>query len=297
MVDKTGGVLDYHLHLWPHGEQASAPTLDQLAAYCDEAARHGVTEIALTEHLFRFRQADDVLKGWWDDGADDSPELKANMAAYWHEHAHADLDDYVEAVLHAKQQGLPVILGLEVDYYAGRMHDVAEITSQYPFDVLLGSVHWIGAWGFDDYDNAVVAKEWDARDTDAAWEAYTRALEELADSRTCDVLAHPDLCKITGRLPRTPDEFYDRMAEAAAAADMAAEVNSAGWRKPVAEAYPAPTLLSRFRDKGVPVTTASDAHCRDLVAHRADDMRALLAAAGYDKLAGYRNRTRTLVDV
>jgi len=290
-------VLDYHLHLWPHGQQASAPTLDQLAAYCDEAARHGVTEIALTEHLFRFRQADKVLRGFWDDDTGASPELRQNMAAYWDEHAHADLDDYVNAVEEAKRNGLPVILGLEVDHYADRMHVVADLLAGYPFDVLLGSVHWIGAWGFDDFTNQVVAAEWDHRATEDVWRAYTTALEELADSRTCDVLAHPDLCKITGRRPQTPTEFYDRMAEAAARTGMAAEVSSAGWRKPVDEAYPAPPLLARFHQQGVPVTTASDAHTHDLVAHRADDMRSLLAAAGYSQLASYRARRQTLVEI
>ena len=51
-------MLDYHLHLWPHGTPASQPTLDELAAYCETAAAAGVGEIALTEHLFRFVQAD-----------------------------------------------------------------------------------------------------------------------------------------------------------------------------------------------------------------------------------------------
>lgn len=284
-------MLDYHLHLWPHGRPSARPTLDELAAYCEHAAAHGVHEIALTEHLFRFAQADAVLSGFWDDDTDASPELRRTMAAYWAEHAHADLDAYVEAVLEAKAAGLPVVLGLEVDHYRDRMDKVAALLDGYPFDVLLGSVHWIGAWGFDHYDDPVVAAEWDTRAVEDVWRAYTEALEELADSGVCDVLAHPDLCKVTGRVPPTPDEFYDRMAEAAARTGMAAEVSSAGWRKPVGEAYPAPPLLARFHARGVPVTTASDAHDRPTVAHRAADLGALLAAAGYGSLRAYRART------
>jgi len=63
-----------------------------------------------------------------------------------------------------------------------------------------------------------------------------------------------------GRVPAVPDELYERIAEAAVRSGMAAELSSAGWRKPVGEEYPAPPLLKRFVDRGVPLTTASDAH-------------------------------------
>ena len=145
-------MLDYHLHLWEHGPRPLEVTLEQVSAYCAQAAKHGVTEIALTEHLSRFRQADALLGGWWDDdGIDGTPELRAQMKAFWDEDlgAGADLDRYVEVVLAAKAEGLPVVLGLEVDYYETRMDRVASLLAGYPFDVLLGSVHWIGAWGFD----------------------------------------------------------------------------------------------------------------------------------------------------
>jgi histidinol-phosphatase (PHP family) len=288
-------VLDYHVHLWPHGQRDRRPTLEELAGYCERARARGVTEIALTEHLFRFAQADAALGGVWEDDPDAA--LRADMERYWRDHARADLDEYVEAVLAAKAAGLPVILGLEVDHYAGRMDKVAALLDSYPFDVLLGSVHWLGAWMFDDVDSPVAMGEWDNRTVEAAWGAYTEALEELAGSGVCDVLAHPDLCKVTGRRPGVPDEFYDRMAAAAAASGMAAEVSSAGWRKPVGEAYPAPPLLARFRARGVPVTTASDAHRRDDVAWRAADLRPLLAAAGYRHVLAFRARQATEVPV
>ena len=156
------------------------------------------------------------------------------------------------------------------------MDDVADLLDGYPFDVLLGSVHWLGTWRFDVLSDPQVLAEWDHRDIDAVWEEYTRAMEELGASGVCDVFAHPDLVKIAGRRPAVPDEFYDRITEAAVASGMAAEVSSAGWRKPVGEEYPAPPLLRRFVDRGVPLTTASDAHTLPDVAERADDLRTLL---------------------
>ena len=280
-------MLDYHLHLWPHSERAGPPAVEQLAEYCEHAQAAGVTELAITEHLHRFRQFDGV-RGFWLDDPD--PRMHDPMQAYWDWHATADLDAYVATVLEAKAAGLPVVLGLEVDHVAGRMDEVSAVLSGYPFDVLVGAVHWIGAWGFDNTGDPVFGPEWTARKIDDVWRAYTEALEELAASGACDVLAHPDLCKVAGYRPAVPDEFYDRMAEAAATCGLAAEVSSAGWRKPAAEEYPAPPLLSRFHAAGVPVTTASDAHRLDHVADRAGDLRAIITNAGYTTLQAYRDR-------
>ena len=281
-------MLDYHLHLWPHSQSDAQTTVEQVAAYCEIAAARGITEIAVTEHLFRFTQAKDRLGGFWNDLPGDA--LRPGMAAYWDHHARVDLDDYVEVVEADKAAGLPVVLGLEVDYYQDRMEDVADLLDGYPFDVLLGSVHWLGTWRFDVLSDPQVLAEWDHRAIDHVWDEYTRAVEELAASGVCDVLAHPDLVKIAGRVPVVPDEFYDRITEAAVRSGMAAEVSSAGWRKPVGEEYPAPPLLRRFVEQGVPLTTASDAHTLPDVAERADDLRGLLTAAGVDTLRGYRQR-------
>lgn len=281
-------MLDYHLHLWPHGRKATQATVDELAAYCERAAAEGVAELALTEHLFRFSQADAALGGWWDDERDG--RLRGEVARYWNDHVSADLDAYVETCVAAKAAGLPVAIGMEVDYYPGRMDKVAAVLEGYPFDVLLGSIHWLGAWMFDDLDSAVAMGEWDSRPVEQVWDEYTRALEELAASGSVDVLAHPDLCKVTGRRPAVPDEFYDRMAEAAASSGLAAEVSSAGWRKPAGEAYPARDLLDRFHARGVPVTTASDAHHLEHVAARSGDLRTLVTAAGYTELTAFDGR-------
>lgn len=280
-------MLDYHLHLWPHGQQDTPLALDQLAAYCERAAAAGVVEVAVTEHLFRFVQAAALVGGFWE-GA--PAALGRSMVGYWEHHARADLDRYVETVLEAKRAGLPVVLGLEVDYYPGRMGAVGDLLAGYPFDVLLGSVHWLGTWRFDDLDDPVSMAEWPARRVDDVWRAYTEAMEELAASGACDVLAHPDLVKVAGHRPDSPREWWDRIADAAARHHLAAEVSSAGWRKPVGEQYPAEPLLARLAARGVPLTTASDAHRLEEVAERADDLRTLLGSVGVDRLQAYRRR-------
>jgi histidinol-phosphatase (PHP family) len=291
-------VLDYHLHLLRHGEDGPYGA-DGIRAYAAAAAERGVEEICLTEHLFRFRQADSLLAGWWD--ADPDGRLREQTATYWAEHCTGDLDAYVAAVLEAAADPRPgtarIRLGLEVDYYPGRMDEVAALLDGYPFDMLLGSVHWLRAWGFDQYGEAVVDEQWAQRDVDAVWDAYTGAMEELSATRTCDVLAHPDLIKVTGVVPGDPAPWWDRLAKAAADNNMVAEVSSAGWRKPVGEPYPAGGLLERFAGAGVPITTASDAHEIAHVAHRMGDLEARLRAAGYGTLCGFAGRQRADLNI
>ena len=65
------------------------------------------------------------------------------------------------------------------------MDEVAALLAGYPFDVLLGSVHWIGNFMFDVLEDPEPMAEWDRRGTEATWRAYTDALVELSETATC----------------------------------------------------------------------------------------------------------------
>ena len=286
-------MIDYHLHLWSHEDSSVDYRLDQVAAYCEEAARHGVNELALTEHLYRFVEMRATVGDFWTRwGHEPTAPL---MAEYFDFHARNSLEAYVAFAQRAKAEGLPVKVGLEVDYYRDQMDDVAGLLRQYPFDVLIGSVHWLNTWQFDDIDNALHMAEWRTRDVDQSWADYTLALEELAAARVVDVLAHPDVIKVAGFVASDPEPLWDRMAAAAAAADVSVECSSAGWFKPVGEQYPAEGFLDRLVARGVTFTTASDAHRRERVGSRAEDLAVLLEARGVQQLASYEGRQRVMV--
>ncbi len=282
-------VLDYHLHLWSHDTSETPLELEQVARYCKQAMAEGAHEIAITEHLFRFRRAVDALGPFWERSGS-SAEMAASMASYVEHHAHADLDGYVELVQEAKRQGLPVKLGIELDYYPDQMGLVEGLLADYPFDVVLGSVHWVDAWRFDHVDDALQMAHWEHGSVETWWDAYCSALDELAATKTCDVLAHLDLIKVTGRVPSDPAPFWDRLVASVVASDLAVELSSAGWRKPIEEQYPARALLERLVDEGVSFTTASDAHHEADVGARLRDLQALAHGVGIESLASFDER-------
>ncbi|HVG99962.1 MAG TPA: histidinol-phosphatase [Miltoncostaeaceae bacterium] len=275
-------LTDYHMHLQPDGAEArrrAAPGWEAdgghlsagwIGRYADRARSRAVSEIAMTEHVYRFAQARD----WNDD-------------PWWREEATEDADAYCEAVLAAREGGLPVLLGIEMDWLPGRRDEIAAFVEARPFDVVLGSVHWIGALPVDDPG----AADWGGRPAAAVWSAYLGELVAAAGSGLFDVLSHPDLPKVFGtRMPAALEAELDDAVEAIAASGVAIECSSAGLRKPVGELYPAPTLLARFREAGVRATLSSDAHAPQDVARDYPTAVAALRGAGYETITRFSGR-------
>jgi histidinol-phosphatase (PHP family) len=155
--------------------------------------------------------------------------------------------------------------------------------------VVLGSVHWVGAWGIDS-GTVINQAEWSIRDTDEAFAGYSMLLREVAASGLCDVLAHPDLPKLFGHRPSSFTPLHDTIVGSAAGAGIAIELSSAGWNKTVAEQYPAVAVLERARAARLAITLASDAHTPDRVGERFDDLAAIARRAGYREFVSYEAR-------
>ena len=217
----------------------------------------GVTEIGFTEHLYRCVEAEPGARplvgarwrrdGWcerWRPGSDPSGPCRSPR--------------YVDVVLDAKARGLPVKLGLEVDFVPGTEAAVLDLLAGIPFDYLVGSIHWIGAWNFM-RDSA--AAEFARRGVRRAFEQYFALEASLAASGMVDVLAHADVIKRAGLRPdEGAADLYGPVVAAAVRSGTAVEVSSAGLRHHVAELFPAADFLERFQAAGVPITLASDAH-------------------------------------
>jgi histidinol-phosphatase (PHP family) len=288
-------MTDYHLHLYPHRMDESAPPppevypLARIEEFVSHAAGRGVTELAFTEHLFRCRESTEALGPFWEAAA---PAAGANTARDVRLDRTMSLERYVEAITRAKDAGLPVLLGLEVDFVPGTVDAVLDLLAPYPWDVLIGSVHWIDGWWFDRRHSI---EEWERRGTDAVYDKYYALEAELAASGSVDVLAHVDRVKFLGLRPEEePVHLYDRMIGAAQKAGVAIEVSSAGLRHPVAEIYPGPRLLAMCRAAGLDITFASDAHRPEQAGFGHAEVTAAALAAGYGHHARFQARRRRL---
>lgn len=288
---------DYHVHLHPHGPYTGdGPPpgqypVDHIEAYVEHAAARGATEIAFTEHLYRCVESRDVLGMWWK--GDPRADLAISTEAYVRSERVLSLERYVQAVVDAKDRGLPVLLGLEVDYFPETAEAVAAFLAPYPFDVLIASTHWLDAWGVDLPEQV---GEFDRRGRDIAYEDYFAMENRLATSGLFDVLAHADVVKKQGVfLDVAPTDLYEGLAVAAARGGVAVEVSTAGLHQPAREMYPAAELLRRFHNHGVPITIASDAHRPDHCGRDRHLALDLARSVGYTERIAFSRRIGRMV--
>jgi histidinol-phosphatase (PHP family) len=284
---------DYHLHIHPHRETPGAPPpgefpADYIDRYVEVALSRGATEVGFVEHLYRCVESQAALGQWWK--RDPSPHLVAEMDEIMARELDMSLDRYVEAILDAKARGLPVKLGLEVDFEPGTEQRVMDLIAPYPWDYLVGSVHWIGAWWFL---RPSAPAEYSRRGVRRAFEQYFELLTGLAASGMVDVLAHPDLIKVHGFAPSGGlRDLYEQSVEATVASGMVVEISSQGLLRTIREIYPAPAFLSIFHSAGVPITLGSDAHAPDESAFGYDVIVQAARDAGYVDFLRFDQRRR-----
>ena len=267
-------IVDYHMHLRGPANGREGPvelTVEAVERFVARAGERGVDEIAFTEHMYYFRQAEPFLS---------HPYHRGRVGH--------DLDDYCAAILEAKRQGLPVKLGLELEWIPGRDAELAELLDPYPWDFLLGSVHLIDGEAVDMESDPL----WARLSVDEVWRRYFAELAALARSGLADVLAHPDLVKIFGRRPAGEEvaAHHDGAAAAFAEGGVAVEVSTAGLRKPVGELYPDLELLTLCRERGVGATLASDAHVAHDVGRDFEAGLDHLRSAGYETVTVFDGR-------
>ncbi|MEX0879402.1 MAG: histidinol-phosphatase HisJ family protein [Thermoanaerobaculia bacterium] len=265
------GLPDYHVHTFRCGH-AGGSSRDFVLRAIDR----GLAEIAFTDHIPLYFLPE----------ADRDPKLamrEDQFEGYVRE---------VEALGEEFAGRIAVRLGIEADYAEGREDELGRWLSRADWDLVLGSVHWVAGGWIDDPDSS--PRRFASEGTERLYDEYYRLLARAARTGYFDVLTHFDLPKKFGHRPEAPRTGAERGAIAAAKeAGCAAEISSAGLRKPVAEAYPEPRLLREIVAAGIPVTFASDAHAPAEVGWGFERTLELARGAGAGEYVTFAKRRKT----
>lgn len=263
---------DYHTHT-----ERGPYTVEWLSKFLTVAKAAGIEEYGVSEHGYRFKQTRELF---------DNPWTAARRTE--------DLDEYWQMVQDARKAGLQVKFGIEMDYIPGTNTELRDFIKTYPFDYVIGSIHWLGDFGFDLAENLPT---WEKTNVKDAYNQYFEILTELAESRLFDIIGHPDVIKVFGHEPDDQaflDGWYERLARTFAANGQVAEVSTAGLRKPVNKMYPAPNFLRALAAHNVPVSLSSDAHRPEDVGENYDIAVPYIKQAGYTHIVTFSGRERAL---
>ncbi len=265
-------LVDYHVHTARCGHAVGA-----MERYVERALEAGLAEMGFSDHLFLY----------WVPPLERDPEL--GMAEW-------ELDFYVQDVERCRAlygRDINIRLSTEADFIPGHERELEAILRRYDWDYVVGSVHFVGGWGMDDSRYLAGYDRWAIDDL---YRTYFDLIGQAAETGFFDVMGHVDLVKKFGHRPtEDQQDGYARLASRLAASGVCVEVNTAGLRKPCAEAYPHPGLLRACRAAGVPTTFSSDAHAPGEVASELAAAVELMREAGYAEYLTFAGRQRTAV--
>jgi len=204
-----------------------------------------------------------------------------------------EMDKYEQKIISLSQKydNIKILLGYEVDFTP----KVDKRVLDRNVDYLIGSVHFLDNWGFD---NPEFIKEWDKRDVEDVYKEYFTLLEKLANSRLFNILGHMDLVKVFGHKPKTDikDLVYP-ILNAVKKADMAVEINTAGLRKPIKELYPSDEILEMMLEEKVDITFSSDAHSPSQVGYKLKETVEKVKNLGFDNAVYFEKKRKINVKI
>lgn len=255
-------IVDYHMHTPLCRHAVGEPE-----AYARRALELGIEEIGFSDHC--------PMPPSYD------PDWRMTSAEY---------PSYIEMVRRCQRAfpQLSIKLGLEADHHPGTEDFVKGVIAANPFDYVIGSIHYLGDWAFDNPEHT---KGFEAQDLHRIYAQYYELVVQLAGTGMYDILGHPDVIKKFGHRPDRDYEPLERRAlEAVARAGMALDVNTSGLGRPAKEIYPSLRMLKAARVMGIDITFGSDAHDPKRVGDCFGLAVALAKEAGYTEFRRYTQR-------
>ncbi|MBE0338677.1 histidinol-phosphatase HisJ [Paenibacillus sp. 23TSA30-6] len=268
--------IDYHTH---HARCGHA--IGNLEEYVQQGIRLGLDQLGLSDHM---------------------PLLHVNPADYYPEMAMPmeELPRYVEECLELKERykgQIDIRVGLEGDYVEGWEQEIEDIITAYPWDYVIGSVHFLGEWDVTDFRQV---HHWEGKNVLEVYRTYYDAVSKAVATGLYDIMGHLDVIKRFGHYPKPEEaeelrELERSTLSAVARSGRAMELNASGLSKPCAEMFPSRRMLEEALALGIPLTVGSDAHDPAKLSEHLEKARALLHEVGYRELAVFRQRERSSV--
>jgi histidinol-phosphatase (PHP family) len=255
-------IATYHNHSqWSDGTAA----FGQIHAH---ATAVGVDILGLSDHLCLYPD------GTWP---------KWSMAP------HLASDYVAEIASFRRLESLEVRIGLELDWLGPDYTGISQIAEKLPLDYRIGSVHHVAGQQFE--SSLTYWSEKSVEERDAVFAQYWDSVRAMAESAFCDIVAHIDLPKKLGFYP-TADvgPLIEAALDAIAANHLVVELNTSGYLRPCAEAYPTLAILQKCRARDIAVTLSADGHRPERILFEFGRGLALLQQAGFTKIARFRER-------
>ena len=260
-------MIDYHLH----GNFCGHAT-GELEEYVTSALEKGFDEIGFSAHLPKVIEPDP-----------------------YHAMLEEDLPRYVDLVLSLRNRysGRVLIkLGIEADYFEGHEEKTARLLESFPFDYVLGSVHFLDDWHFT---SRVGLPRYKTENPDEVFPRYYMLLKRMISTGLFDVAAHADAIRREHfQPPESLENEYKEVARLLLAKSMSIEVSTAGIRRGAGSIYPDSKLLGACIEAGVMVTLGSDAHRPDEVGLDYEEAFKVLRRLGVTEIATYEHRKAAL---
>lgn len=276
---------DYHMHF----EKGSYDE-NWVEGFFEQAQRLGMDEIGISEHSHTFPEFKDLY--YKDLILDDSfigkfqqQWLKTNKFKY-------TIDEYFAFMAKLKRKH-QVKTGIEVCNFSDQ-DEVGKILKEYPFDYVIGSVHFLKGWA---YDSSEIMARWDTQDLNDVYEWYTQEIEKMAAAGHYDVLGHPYNIRLFHYIPEfdaTP--YLIRAVAALKKANMVVDINTGTYyRYPIAEITPYYKFMAVASREGLPVIVTSDAHKPEDCGAYHDEAVTYARSYGYKETIRFTGRQREVV--
>ena len=240
---------DLHIHI-ERGEY----TKEWIDRFAEQAVKMNIDEINLLEHSIRIKEFHPAFK--------EAREYSLYQRKWFNgkekqAHTFAEYKALVEEI-RACDYPVKINFGLEICWFEQHEDFIREMVSDGFFDYLLGSVHWVDNWTFNQRKY-----QWLGKDVNHIYKRYYEMSNTLISSGIFDIIAHPDLICCHGIYPDYDlSDTYRELCKNAVDNNVMIEMNTSkglGIN---------PEFLKIAKAEGVTFSLGSDAHRPEDVGRR-----------------------------